>query len=350
MAQNSVYNSYLSSLSYTIPMGKDKYLAFGLNPHTLANIDFQETFYNYIGVGENSDLVNPLSYNTNYISDGGISKAYLNLTCKLSDKIYLGVKSSHLFGNLERQKIIRLYDIIYGVNDNGEFDIDSTYYSLNDSMIVNKVNEFKGNSLQLEGKYVNNDNEFILSGVYRFPLKIKMKMFLNPFVNPSNESLGLFSSLEEMEYYTDPNQVFSYRLEPMIKSYSLGYKRKMDEKSMLFRFMRQNADDYNNRFMYLQDPDIVSIDFLYTSNLPLLNYSQYEVGLFYKVLKIAESDDCDYGITGGLNLKFIDKDAFNISFRIGERTHNLLEINKERYFSLRLSLENIEEWFIKGEN
>ena len=105
MAQNSVYNSYLSSLSYTIPMGKDKYLAFGLNPHTLANIDFQETFYNYIGVGENSDLVNPLSYNTNYISDGGISKAYLNLTCKLSDKIYLGVKSSHLFGKIGRAHV-----------------------------------------------------------------------------------------------------------------------------------------------------------------------------------------------------------------------------------------------------
>ena len=41
---------------------------------------------------------------------------------------------------------------------------------------------------------------------------------------------------------------------------------------------------------------------------------------------------------------------FNISFRIGERTHNLLEINKERYFFIRLNLENIEKWFIKGEN
>ena len=40
--------------------------------------------------------------------------------------------------------------------------------------------------------------------------------------------------------------------------------------------------------------------------------------------------------------------ADNISFRIGERTHNLLDINKEKYFSVTLNLENVEKWFIKG--
>ena len=68
-----------------------------------------------------------------------------------------------------------------------------------------------------------------------------MKMFLNPFVNPSNELLGLFQSLEEMEYYTDPNQTFSYRLESMLKNYYLGYRWKMNKKSILFRFMKQNG-------------------------------------------------------------------------------------------------------------
>ena len=41
---------------------------------------------------------------------------------------------------------------------------------------------------------------------------------------------------------------------------------------------------------------------------------------------------------------------FNISFTIGERTHNLLDINNERYFSLKLNLENVEKWLIKGED
>ena len=82
-----------------------------------------------------------------------------------------------------------------------------------------------GNSIQFETKYKKQNNEFFISGTYNFPLKIKMKMFLNPFVNPSNESLGIFDTLEEMEYYTDPNQVFSYRLEPTIKNYSFGYRR-----------------------------------------------------------------------------------------------------------------------------
>ena len=98
----------------------------------LSNINFQETSYNYIGVDQNSSLISPLSYNTNYMSDGGISRAYLNFTYKLSNKIYLGIKNSYLFGNLEHQKIIRLYDIVYGANDDGEFDIDSTSYSLSD--------------------------------------------------------------------------------------------------------------------------------------------------------------------------------------------------------------------------
>ena len=352
MNNNSIYNSYLSSLSYTIPVGKSKYLTFGINPYTLSNINFQETSYTYIGVNQNSNLINPLSYNTNYMSDGGISRAYLNFTYKLSDKIYLGIKNSHLFGNLEHQKIIRLYDIVYGVNDDGEFDIDSTSYSLSDSMIVNKVNEFKGNSIQFEGKYINDNNEFILSGTYDFPLEVKMKMFLNPFINPSNELLGLFQSLEEMEYYTDPDQIFSYRLESMLKNYSLGYRWRMNEKSILFRFMKQNAYDYDNNLMYLEDPNISSMNILYSANKSLsgTNIFQYRLGLFYKILETSGPDDYDYGISGDFEFRFIDKDAFNISFTIGERTHNLLDINNERYFSLKLNLENVEKWLIKGED
>ena len=352
MDEISIYNSYLSSLSYTIPMGKSKYLTFGINPYTLSNINFMETSYNYIGVEENSNLTNPLSYNTNYMSNGGISKAYLNFTYKFSDKFYIGIKNSHLFGNLEHQKIIRLYDIVYGVNDDGEFDIDSTLYSLNDSMIVSKVNEFKGNSLQLEGKYINNNNEFILSATYDLPLKIRMKMFLNPFVNPSNESLGLFQSLEEMEYYTDPNQTFSYKLASMLKNYSLGYRWKTNDESILFRLMRQNGYDYNSNLMYLEDCDINSINVLYSKDRSFLgvNKFQYSFGLFYKTLETSESNDYDYGFSGDFDFRFIDKDAFNISFTIGERTHNLLDISNEKYFSLRLNLENVEKWFIKGEN
>ena len=60
--------------------------------------------------------------------------------------------------------------------------------------------------------------------------------------------------------------------------------------------------------------------------------------------------DSSTGISGDFEFRFIDKDAFNISFTIGERTHNLLDINNERYFSLKLNLENVEKWLIKGED
>ena len=74
-----------------------------------------------------------------------------------------------------------------------------------------------------------------------------------PFVNPSNESLGVFDSLEEMEYYTDPDQIFSYRLDPIIKNYSLGYRRRFNKKSIFFRLIKQNADNVNSNLIYLKD-------------------------------------------------------------------------------------------------
>ena len=177
-------------------------------------------------------------------------------------------------------------------------------------------------------------------------------MFLNPFVNPANESLGIFDTLEEMEYYTDPNQVFSYKIEPAIKNYSFGYRWRYNEKYLSWKLMKHNADDFNTNLMYLREPDITSIDLFYGSGQVLsnLNHINYKLGLFYKILKNSNFNDYDYGMVANFSLKFIDNDAFNISFRIGERTHNLLDINKEKYFSINLNLENVEKWFIKGEH
>ena len=346
-----VDKTYLNNISYTIPFGKSKYLSFGFNPVTISDINFQETEYNYIG-SNNNPSNSPLSYNTQYISDGGISKAYLKFIYRVSDKFYLGIKNGYLFGNLEHKRLTRLYDIDYEVNDDGLFDVDNTIYTAIDSMIINKVNEFNGSNIEFEAKYKYENSDFFISSTYNFPLSIKMKAYLNPFINPQNESLGIFDNLEEMEYYTNPNQTFSYEMNSMFKKYSLGYRlRNSVNNFMLFKLTKQNGRNFHNNIMYFREPDIIRFDGLYSINKLKSNSNiSYTFGGFCEILDFKNVNDRDYGAIVNFNFRFIDNNSFNICFKMGQRTHRLLDIDKEKYFSINISLENVEKWFLKGDD
>ena len=343
--QTRLSDSYLASASYTFPLKSSNYCTIGFNPYTISNGDFYVDEYSYIGANEIASLDTPIAYNVIYSNNGGISKAYINFSNKIFDQLYLGIKYSLLFGNLEQNKKIRLYDVGYSLNDEDEMVPEE--HVINDSISINRVNEYRGNSIQIESRYKLDDIDFIISGTYMFPLEIRSSYFFN-------DNLSNLQNLEEIQTYLQPNQNIIYKNQSLLKSFSFGFRYMLNPmQSLAFNLMKQNPFDYNINSMYLADPDIYSMNLFFDSvskifTISKLNYINYKIGMFYDVIESSSSSDYNYGVYLDYGFRFLDKNYFSISFKVGEKSHKYIDLDNERYCIIGLKLENIEEWFLEG--
>ena len=211
-------SSYLSSINYAFPLTSLSYFSVGFNPYTISDVDFYTSEYLYVPVGQIESLDSPIAYNLIYENDGGISKSYLNFTTKISKKIFLSFKYSYLFGNLERNKRVRLYNLNYSLDENEEMVVN---YLLNDSILINSASEFSGSSLQIESKYKTDKIDFFISGTYHFPLNVESKFFFS-------DGISNMQNLEQLQTYFQPNQSISYENEGNLKNFYIGLRDKMD--------------------------------------------------------------------------------------------------------------------------
>ena len=337
-------DSYLSSINYAFPLTSLSYFSIGFSPYTISDVDFYTSEYLYVPVGQIESVDSPIAYNLIYDNDGGISKSYLNFTTKISKKIFLSFKYSYLFGNLERNKTIRLYNLNYSLDENNEMIAN---YLLSDSILINSANEFSGSSLQIESKYETDKIDFFMSGTYHFPLNVESKFFFS-------DGISNMQNLEQLQTYFQPNQSISYENERNLKNFYIGLRYKMDNiQSFLLKLDQNKAFEYNENSMYLPDFDSFSVNFSYNSSSKIftitnLNYINYKIGLFYKSKESGDISDYDSGLEIDYGFRLSNKNYFGLSLRFGEKTFNSLQLYKERYYFIGLKIENIEQWFLKG--
>ena len=145
LESKSFSDSYLSAVSYSFPIKKSSYCTLGFNPYTISNANFYDYNYKSLDSEDISTLSENIIYNVLYSNNGGISKAYIDFSSKFSNNFYLGFKYSFLFGNLEQNIKIRTYDLGYNPEDEEVYS-----YSVSDSILINRVNEYKGSSLRVQ--------------------------------------------------------------------------------------------------------------------------------------------------------------------------------------------------------
>lgn len=338
---SSISKSYLSAISYSFPLKKSRYCTIGFNPYTISNANFYDYHYRSLDTEDISTLSENIIYNSIYSNSGGISKAYISLSSQLFNNLYIGLKFSSLFGNLEQNIKIRTYDLEYEAEDEQS---GSYSYSANDSILINKVSEYEGSSIQLESKYDNNNLEFVFSTTYNLPLKVSSNYFYG----------SSLTNLEQIQTYIQPNQNIAYKNKSMFKNFDLSLKYNLDDMSYTFlKLGKQNSFEYNTDSMYLADPDIYSVDIGYNLISKIfisskLNYMNYRLGAFYKIMKFQDMSDYDYGIIFNYKIRLSDMNSYSLFIKAGNKTYNHIDLDKERYYLVGLKLENIEKWFLKG--
>ena len=337
-------SSYLASLNYAFPLNRSSYCSIGFNPYTISNVNFYASDYSYLPVNEIESLESPIAYNNTYYNDGGISKSYFNISSKISNRLYLGFKYSFLFGNLERNRRIKLYDLNYSLNEQDQI---ITEYELSDSILINNINEYSGSSIQVESKYKAEKFDFFISGTYHFPFKVKSEFFFN-------EGISNMQNLEQLQTYFQPNQIINYEHKGTFKNFYLGFRYKMNEiHSLLFKLDKKQAFEYNENAMYLPDSDLLSINLSLSSNRKIftisdLNYINYKIGLFYKVVENINASDYDCGIELDYGIRLLDENYFGLYFKAGEKSYKYIDLKNEKYYLIGIKIENIEKWFLKG--
>ena len=344
---SKIDNSYLSSFSFLFPISNGHFLKFGISPYTNVAINYFDDSYTYLNTNTSLGL-GPQAFNAAYQNNGGISKAYLNYSTTVSENFFVGIEYAHSFGNLEQNKKIFLYDVVYDELD-GDILIN---HSLNDSMIIKRIHTFNGNSAKIEAKLRLNKNEYLMSALYDFPLSVNTRLFYNPFLNSSNESLGIYEDLEQLESALDANQNSLYKHKSKMKNLIFQFKTEYkDYKYLVFRLASKNSFNYSSNTMSLPDRAVKSIYFGYESYNP--NYSlssfehvNYKIGFYFKSL---DYDDHDYGLQLDYGLNYAENNNMFVSFRYGYQSHNLLSIDTEKYYFISLNLESIENWFLKGD-
>ena len=338
LGSKSLSGSNLSAVSYSFPLRKSMYCTIGFNPYTISDASFYDYNYKSLDSENISTLNESIIYNTLYSNDGGISKAYIDFSSYFFNKFYIGIKYSSLFGNLEQSIKIRSYELNYDQNE------DTFSYSVNDSILINRVSEYRGGSVQLDSKYDYDNLEFILSGTYNSRLKVNSNYFYGTSL----------SNLEQIQTYIQPNQNISYKNKSMLKKVTLGLKYNLDDISYaLLKLSKQNAFEYNSDSMYLPDPDVYSINIWYNLISKIfisskLNYMNYRLGAFYKIMKFEQISDYDYGITFDYKIRLSDMNSYSIFFKAGNKTYNHIDLSNEKYYMVGLKLENLEDWFLKG--
>ena len=106
---------------------------------------------------------------------------------------------------------------------------------------------------------------------------------------------------------------------------------------------------YTSNSMYKTDPSIYSINLLFDSysrilTISNLNYTNYKIGFFYRQMKNIGNVDYDYGLSVEYGARLINKNYFSIFLRMGNKSHNYIELDNEEYYLVGLRLENIEKW------
>ena len=337
-------DSYLSNISYTFPLSQTSYLTFGHNPSSISNARLFINNFSYIGSDELSVSDEAIAYNVLYDNDGGISKSYFNFVRKFSKKFYLGLKYSMIYGNLEQNKIIRLYDLEYSNDEQNNLDVD---YTLSDSILINSVNEFRGGSVQIETNFKSKYYDLILSTTYSLPLNIKNSFFFD-------ENIENMQNLEQLQTYFQPNQIISYEDSKGFKDASVGFRYKIDE-DYCWQLSLNHSKSYDyNGSMLNPDLDINSLNLHYIKSKSFLNASNLDnsitkIGLYYKSLGNQTMQENDYGLTLDYGIRLKDKNYFSIFIKLGQKSYKYLHLDSESYQIFGFRMDNVEKWFLKGD-
>ena len=330
--ENNSYSAFDGNIAYIalgIPINKWWKAGFGLKPISSVNYNIQESSI-HVYNNDSTDIINL------YKGEGGLNSFYVDNSFKITKNLSLGIKSSYIFGSVDKIK-----------SNTSINNVSSTIINQEDKIIVNSFAFSSG----VHYHKLINDNLFINIGAtfnLKSEINAKDEKFVTSLINTSSNNLFLDTLVDE----TIKNGVLE-----LPQSFSSGL-------SVIFNKKYEIAFDYNRA-------NWSDIKF-FNEEQNLTNFEQFAAGFeflpdyrsikFYKAIRyriganVAKSyllynnkQLRSYELSLGVGLPIKNsRNILNFTFSYGSRyIPNEKDLLSETYYSFNLNFSLHAFWFQK---
>ena len=331
---------HLNLMSLQFPVGPNRAVAVGISPVTRTNYYLIEPLGSNPLVAFGDDYYTSVS---RYHGEGGISEMSLAYSSKMNDNLSWGVRWNVEFGVRE------LTDTVYtfwAFTDATTGEIDYATSPTSAAGYFNRT-RFSGNTLEFEGRWQRDNQEWVASLAYRPDLTAKSELAFSTF----NEE--------------NPRR---YEGDACVQHLGLGYLRKISQgQGFLAELHLDEAVNIDPLVLLFERQDGVNLGlntgYYYrydNSRLSFWNTITARAGMYYSrqfpgastiddfIDKPDQPFEYDMGVTLGLGLEYIKRNHYlDLSLRFGQRSSALSDYDREQYTDLVLSISTGEMWFIK---
>jgi len=279
----------------------------------------------------------PVSYAQLFDGDGGINQAYWSNGFKVTNKLFLGVSGSFLFGTLDDNTTIYFPDSTYMTHGRRTTGV-----------------HFKNFKFDIGGIYtfdLKNNSTLSVGVTYTFPMKF------NSTRNVYVRSIKSYSTSTEISIDTLVNKKNELVEVNYPQGFGVGFTyRKGDRVTVSLDFNWDNWKKYSlaGTSDSLQNSWNIAIGGSYrpksTAVSGYMKRVTYRAGFHYDqtYVKVFGKSIDQFGFTFGLGLPMPKSlSSFNLAFEIGKMGTTENKLVKETYFNISIGISLHEIWFVK---
>lgn len=310
-----------------IGFGITKWWKTGLGIMPFSNKEYEATIRSY----------DPVSFAQKFEGDGGINQVYWSNGFKVTDRFFLGISGSYLFGTLDDETTVYFPDSTYMTHGRRTTSI-----------------RFSNPKVDLGAIYTFNiDKTSTLSVGVTYTLPMKFTSTRNVFVR----SITSYTTTTELPIDTLVNR----KNEDIKVKYPQGFGigltyKKGDRVTVGLDFNWDNWKNFSigGKNDSLQNSWNIAIGGSYkpksTTVSGYFKRVTYRAGFHYDqtYIRVYDKSIDQFGITFGLGLPMPRSlSSFNIAFEIGKMGTTEKELVKETYFNISIGVSLHEVWFVK---
>lgn len=280
--------------------------------------------------------VNPVSYKQSFEGGGGINELYWANGFKVTDRLFLGVTGSFLFGSISDETTI--------------YFPDSTLMTAGRSTMTTHVRNFKFDLGAIYTAKLRGNASLIFGLTYHMPsdMKCNRDLFIRSITSYSTTTE---LPIDTLKYEKNGDTKLKY---PQGFGVGVTYKKERFMLGIDFNWDNWKGFSMNGINDSLQNswniaaggsykPKSTSISRYYTK-------ITYRFGIHYDqtYFRIYDTSINRFGVTAGLNLPMPrSRSSFNIAFEVGKMGTTDNGLVSQTYFNVSIGMSIHDTWFVK---
>lgn len=316
----------LNFLAYAFPIKPGKWSSsFGILPYSTVN-------YDIFSEGSIEGAPNNSTFLIDQKGEGGLANLFWSNGVAVNKNLSLGFKSQFIFGSIERETKVAIFEQFAFENTDGQ--LDTVLVSFSSDVNVENIESYKGVAFQFGLAY----RVFLAeTKLLNFGLIMNPRSSLSGTIERQDSSVTSFNNFSTLPAsfgigisYQEPDFFsigFDFETQAWKNAYSDDANYQNSTKIVLGASWTPDYDNVNSYIKRIR----------------------YSMGLNYQELPYIVNNQglTDFGINFGASLPVSGYSSFDMAFKFGQLGETSNGLIKETYFKVVIGATINDRWFIK---